>query len=806
VKLRAIAPVAIAALVAGLACGPADRRAATAPADAPGRGDAAAGTAQAGFVGSSSCRECHERFYELWAPSHHGLAMQPFTPALAQTRLTPQTEDVVIGETRYRAEIAGTAARGTTAGVVVERGPAGERRFAITEALGGKNVFYFLTPLERGRLQVLPLAYDLNTKAWFDTTLSAVRNPGRGREEVVHWMEPALTFNTSCFSCHVSQLQSNYDLATDTYRTTWREPGINCETCHGPCADHVRVCREAGPGKTPADLKIIRLKLFDEQKTNDACAPCHARMSPITADFRAGERFFDHFDLVAFEHDDFYPDGRDLGENYTHTLWMTSPCAQSGRLDCVFCHTSSGRWRQREAPDDSCRPCHEDKVKDSVAHTHHAAGKPGGRCVDCHMPGTWFARMARHDHSMRPPTPAATIAFGSPNACNLCHTDKDARWADGWVRRWRPRDYQAPILARAALIDAARRRDWSRLPAMLAYLRDPGRDDIFAASLVALLRSCDRDARWPATVAGLDDRAPLVRARAAEGLRDHLTPETVAALARAAGDPVRLVRVRAAASLAAVPPGMIDPVARATVDSATSELEASLQTRPDDATAHYNLAGLLMDRKQPDRAIAEYLVAIRLRPEIVPFQVNLGMAYVALGNSAQAEAAFRRALELAPANAAAQFNLGLLLGEGGRRTEAIAALRAALVADPKMAAAAYNLGVLLADEEPAAGLGLCLRAAKLQPDNPKYAWTVAFYQARAGDLPGAARVLERVVRAHPEYADAWALLGDTYLKEGRPGAARALYRRAAGETHLPADARAEFSGRLGAMEQGSGRR
>ena len=31
---------------------------------------------------------------------------------------------------------------------------------------------------------------------------------------------------------------------------------------------------------------------------------------------------------------------------------------------------------------------------------------------------------------MLPPTPAATIAFRSPNACNLCHKDKDAAWAD----------------------------------------------------------------------------------------------------------------------------------------------------------------------------------------------------------------------------------------------------------------------------------------------------------------------------------------------------------------------------------------
>ena len=42
------------------------------------------------FVGSVACRECHQRFYELWAPSHHGTAMQPVTSALFSEKL-PRT-------------------------------------------------------------------------------------------------------------------------------------------------------------------------------------------------------------------------------------------------------------------------------------------------------------------------------------------------------------------------------------------------------------------------------------------------------------------------------------------------------------------------------------------------------------------------------------------------------------------------------------------------------------------------------------------------------------------------------------------
>jgi hypothetical protein len=166
------------------------------------------------------------------------------------------------------------------------------------------------------------------------------------------------------------------------------------------------------------------------EQRNDMCASCHARMVPLSTSFQPGDRFFDHFDLGALEDPDFHADGRELGETYTFTTWRLSRCAQAGALDCVTCHTSSGRYRFRQPEDANraCLPCHARQVERGSGHTHHAAGSIGSRCVSCHMPATEFARMRRSDHSMRPPAPAATLEFGSPNACNLCHADRDARW------------------------------------------------------------------------------------------------------------------------------------------------------------------------------------------------------------------------------------------------------------------------------------------------------------------------------------------------------------------------------------------
>ena len=125
------------------------------------------------YIGSQSCRQCHESFYQLWAPSHHGLAMQPYSPEFAAGHLTTHDEAIQIGAYSYRSDIRADP------GVILEQGPEGTRQYPIVHVLGGKNVYYFLTPHERGRLQTLPLAYDVNKKRWFDTAASGVRHfPG----------------------------------------------------------------------------------------------------------------------------------------------------------------------------------------------------------------------------------------------------------------------------------------------------------------------------------------------------------------------------------------------------------------------------------------------------------------------------------------------------------------------------------------------------------------------------------------------------------------------------------------------------
>ena len=752
------------------------------------------------LAGSISCRECHQQFYELWSTSHHGLAMQPYTIEFARQNLTPAQTPVRIDNNAYIPCI------GENEGWILEQKADGQLRHHIMHVMGGRNIYYFLTPMERGRLQTLPIAYDVRAREWFDTAASGVRHfPGAESDTPLHWTDPAYTFNTSCYSCHVSQLAKNYDLKTNTYRTTWAEPGINCEACHGPGQEHVDICRSAKEDEVPEDLRIISTKGFTAGQTNAMCNSCHAKMSPISASFKPGDRYFDHFDLITLEHPDFYPDGRDLGENYTMTGWLMSPCVKAGQLDCSHCHTSSGRYRFENAdnPNAACLPCHQEKVENVADHTHHDADSTGSQCVACHMPTTEFARMTRSDHSMRPPMPAATLKFKSPNACNPCHEDKDAAWADDHVRKWHKKDYQHPVLEQASLVDEARRGTWDRLEAILAYISSQSRDEVIAASLLRLLSGCESQTKWPVVIQVLrEDASALVRAAAAQTLDGYVTSESVRTLAKATSDEYRLVRVRAATTLSDIDIELLPSEYQASVKHATTELLEALGAHPDDYASHYNLGNFHMRRRDEGKALASYQTAIKLRPDFVPPYVNIAFVHNSMGHNDKAEQAFRKAIALDPNNAAVHLNLGMLLGEMKRPKDAEKAFRATLRADPNLAAAAYNLGVLLAPSQPSESLQWCRKAYLLRPNEGRYGYTYAFYLFQKGAVEQAMTVLTDMISRNIPSGDAYVLLATIHLQRGESDKAFDVYSSAYQNTQLSVQERESFRVAAQRLKQG----
>ncbi|HPF50176.1 MAG TPA: ammonia-forming cytochrome c nitrite reductase subunit c552 [Draconibacterium sp.] len=720
------------------------------------------------FSGSESCIQCHEKFYQLWSPSHHGKAMEPLNADYIQSKQLGNSGDFVLEGKKYRLVF------GDSTMTMIETDGTIEKEYPVVWALGGKNVSYYLTELDKGMLQTIPIAYDHNKKAWYNNPESAVRHftdDNMPDDEALPWKDRMYTFNTSCYSCHVSQLETNFDETTDSYHSTWKEPGINCETCHGPSADHVRVMKTAEKkGKVPDDIKIIVTKTFTKEQHNASCAPCHAKMRPITPGYTPGDRYFDNYDLTTFENADFYPDGRDLGENYTYTQWNQNKCMLNGELHCVICHTSSGRDRYADNPNDACLQCHSDRKEKLSDHTGHKPDCEGSVCINCHMPETQFGNMKRHDHSFRPPMPEATIRYGSPNACNICHTDKTPEWAKQVLKERKKDNIQKETLKWADLIQQARDEDWKNLDEMLAVISEQKYDAIVQNSLIRILASCEDKRKWPVLMdATLNNPSPLVRASAATGLMDNPTEEVKNTLIKACSDDYRLVRIAAAVPLGSFPEEGFTLDEAAVVKKATDEYMTSIVTRADDWSSHYNLGIYYQNKGETAQALKSYEEAAHLYPEsILPF-INSSVLYSYIGNNEKAEQNLQEVLKMDPENEAANLNMGLLLAELGRLDEAEKALKKALAANPEgQAVAAKNLSVIVGQRgDFDNAVKYADIAWEIRSGEPSYGYTLAFYQLQNNQKQDAIKTLKKVLDIAPDYMDARQFLADIYMKDGQ---------------------------------------
>ncbi len=755
-------------------------------------------TDQGEYVGSPSCIVCHARFHELWDTSHHGSAMQAFSGAFVRT-LVPMEEAMLVGDVKFIIEL------NASGGVLREtRADGTEKTYPVLHALGGKNVYFFLVPLEKGKLQTAPLAYNVHTKAWYDSTGSMIRHFNNGIvDEALEWTDRQLTFNTGCHDCHISQLRKNYDPETDSYKTTWNESGINCEVCHGPAEAHILAAEEAAAkGEELTDLKLLTYHGdLDAAQRDATCGPCHAKMIPLTRDFTPGELFFNHYDLTSYEDPDFYPDGRDLGENYTQTGWMANPCANAGELECIHCHTSSGRFRFADEPNKACLPCHQKRVDNIVAHSHHAASN-NVTCVDCHMPKTAQAHMHRSDHTFRPPSPAASLEFGSPNACNLCHNNpeaitgdffghkkEDMEWANEHVLQWHGEDSGAELLELGGIVLACRNGEWEKLPEIVGYLDHPACDPAAKVAILRLLINCPYPEKWEAVRKQLGSESEWVRSVAAASLQYDGTPEATRLLLKAATDEFRTVRIRAASSLLARDLSGVGEAERKAFDAAHSEYWNSLVIWPDRWSTHYN-QGIYFDRMgEAEKSLAAYNKAMELRDDVIQPMINASMVHARAGNSTNAYELLQKALKAEPKNPMVNFNMALLEAEFGKTGKCETHLRATLKADPQMAQAAYNLGVLLCQKNDPEGFQWLESAAKLVPENWNNLSSYIFFLERDNRTMEVEAALKEAVASGRAGPEAYFTLAGNYQREGRIAEAIEICKKAKLSTHLSMEAK-----------------
>lgn len=753
------------------------------------------------FIGSESCRECHEKFYQLWSPSYHGQAMMPIDAAFVKKHQLPNSEAIDVEGNQFTVEF-----QDSTMIMYEKKDGKLLMEYKVLWAMGGHNVYCFLTPFEKGKLQNIPLAYDANREMWFNYPNAGIRHfmDGSPDDEALPWKDAMFAFNTGCYSCHISQLSTNFDLETDTYQTTWREAGINCETCHGPAGDHIKIFQNLKEGEEPPeDIGLIVTSTFTKEQHNSSCAPCHAKMSPITPSYMPGDKYFDNYNITTLEDRDYYPDGRSLGENYTMTDWMMNKCGQESEMHCVTCHTSSGRDRNADNPNQGCLTCHNNRNEDLVAHTMHKP-EDGLTCLSCHAPKREFVgRFLRSDHSFRPPMPEATIKFGSPNACNQCHDDKSPEWANEIVKQRPNGNYQEETLKWAQLIKEARESDWTNIDKMYSYIISGKPNEVTTTSFIRLLGTCNLDSKWEVLLQALNSESELVRSAAAIGLSGNTSDKTKTALLKACQDEIRLVRIQAVNSILLFPEGSFTAQQQLVVDSAEKEYVTSMTSRLDNWSNHYNLGIYHQNKGDAQTALNSYETAARLYPESLMPLINSSVLYSYVGNQEKAEENLKKVVELDPDNEAANLNLGLLLAEQGRLAEAEKALKAALDANPTgQPVAAKNLSVIVAQRGDLAGaVKYAAVAYKARPEDPDYGYTLAYYQMQNGQKTKSIKTLNNLIKTNPEYLTATSFLADIYLRDGNKNMALQLYKNVLKVEGISAQDKAGIQQAIASLQQ-----
>ena len=258
----------------------------------------------------------------------------------------------------------------------------------------------------------------------------------------------------------------------------------------------------------------------------------------------------------------------------------------------------------------------------------------------------------RRDHSIRIPRPDLSVSLGTPNACSDCHRQKSAAWAAEQLEQWyghQPQGFQhfANAFAQAEQGAAA-------AGASLAALAgDRSNPDIVRSSALEGLAHYPARASVEAAHGALADPDALVR-RASISTLDMLPPaQRLPLIAPLLDDPVRIVRLEAAATLAD------------SSSAASTEQRAAF-----------------------DRAAADYELAQRFNADRPESRAALGNFYLREGRTQEAEAQLRSALELDPAFAPAYVNLADLQRTQARDADAEqpAARRAAAGASSRRAA------------------------------------------------------------------------------------------------------------------------
>lgn len=609
------------------------------------------------FVGSARCADCHADEHAAWQNSQHAKAMQHASVATVLGNFDNSTF-------RY-ADVTTTFFHCDNRFFVRTDGPDGSLTdFEVKYTFGVEPLQQYLVELPGGRLQALSVSWDTRPleqggQRWFHL----YPDERIDHRDELHWTQSAQNWNVMCADCHSTNIRKNFDTETLVFSTSWSDLAVGCEACHGPGSSHIE------SPETPYVVGVGQDRAAAEMQT---CAACHSRRAQFAEGARAGDALLDHYLPETLSEGLYHADGQQQGEVFVWGSFLQSAKYAAG-VTCAACHDPHTQ-KLKKLGNATCTQCHAAGEFDTPKHHHHEAGT--AQCVSCHMrEETYMVIDPRRDHGFHLPRPDLTLTLDAPNACNDCHADRDARWADAVMQRWYGEAYRdRPQFAEA--LRSGRRDEAGAVSKLMGLIDDPKQAGIVRASAIELL------ARHPGEVPAatvrrqLADADSLVRYHALRAQADLPLERRVSLLGPMLSDATRAVRHEAARQLMPVRESLKEPD-RARLDTELKDLEGALSHDLSRGESWLNLSELQLARGDRTAAVQSLRRAITTEPRFVPAYANLADLLRASGRESEAEAVMRGGIQRNPSAPALREALGFSLVRQGRKTEALAEFAAA---------------------------------------------------------------------------------------------------------------------------------
>ncbi|MFB9056442.1 tetratricopeptide repeat protein [Mariniflexile ostreae] len=627
------------------------------------------------FVGKEACIDCHKTEYDSWKGSHHDLAMALADSTSILADFNNSTfEHMGVKSTFFKKDgdfYVNTADKNGD-----------YQDYKIIYTFGIAPLQQYIVKFPDGAYQCLITAWDTEKNKWFHLQ----PHLDLAHDEWINWTGGAMRWNTACADCHSTNLVKNYDSKTSTFNTTYSEINVSCEACHGPASEHVSFY------KNPDDhAEAPKLYMGNNESSKDLvqkCARCHSRRAQLTEKFDYTGHFLDHYNPSLYTYPTYELDGQIKDEDYVYGSFVQSKMYQHG-VACYDCHDVHS-LKLKKTGNNLCMSCHEPKY-DTPSHHFHENNTQGAQCINCHMTGKFYmGNDFRHDHSFRVPRPDQTVKYGTPNACNGCHTDKSATWASDFVNEnygttrldhfsnYLLAGYEGDQGAWKTLISEDHYPELARATAMSLYTENP-----LSPDEVNDLRRF------------LKDSSILVRSETIRSFEKINDPSRYNDIEPLLQDPNRMVRIAAVKYFNSIKADMSHSNA---FKKAEKEYLTELDMGADFGSGQHAIAVYHEIKGETDLAIKAYRKAFEMDNLFNLSRMNLALLLYKQGEMEEAKELYLKVIEQEPDYGNSYYMLGLLYNELGDSKNALKYLGEASNKKPENIRAYYNYALKLQAE------------------------------------------------------------------------------------------------------------